>query len=132
VTLQYVWDFGDNTKAVGTKVHHCFPGPGRYNIALDIVDRVTGNPFFRKQTYDVEIVDYDQPFITSPVYGVAGEAIAFDGMKSYSPGYSVTGFFWDFGDGTQVTGAAPSHTFKRAGEYDVRLGLTLRSQTSGD
>lgn len=132
VTLQYVWDFGDNTKAVGTKVRHCFPGPGRYNIALDIVDRVTGNPYFRKQTYDVEIVDYDQPFITSPAYSVVGEAIEFDGMKSYSPGYTITGFFWDFGDGTQKTGSAPRHTYTRAGEYDVRLGLTLRSQSSGD
>ena len=132
LTLQYVWDFGDNTKAVGTRVSHCFPGPGRYNIALDIMDRLTGTPYFRKQTYDVEIVDYDQPFITSPDYGVAGDAVEFDGMKSYSPGYTVTGFFWDFGDGTQKTGAAPSHTYARAGEYDVRLGLTLRSNASGD
>ena len=132
VSLQYVWDFGDNTKAIGTKVHHCFPGPGRYNIALDIMDRVTGNSFFRKQTYDVEIFDFDQPYITSPLYGVTGEAIGFDGMKSYCPGYTITGFFWDFGDGTQETGAEPSHVFMRAGEYDVRLGLTLRSQTNGD
>ena len=132
VSLQYVWDFGDNTKAIGTKVHHCFPGPGRYNIALDIMDRATGNSFFRKQTYDVEIFDFDQPYITSPLYGVTGEAIGFDGMKSYCPGYTITGFFWDFGDGTQETGAEPSHVFMRAGEYDVRLGLTLRSQTNGD
>ena len=44
----------------------------------------------------------------------------------------MTGFFWDFGDGTQKTGAGPSHTYARSGEYDVRLGLTLRSQVTGD
>ncbi len=130
--LQYVWDFGDNTRMTGTKVHHCFPGPGRYNIALDLIDRTTGRPFFRKQTYEIEIFDYDQPYITGPTYAVAGERIEFDGMKSYCPGYTITGYFWDYGDGTQKTGAGPSHTYARAGEFDVRLGLTLRAQSTGD
>jgi hypothetical protein len=132
LSMQYVWNFGDNSRMTGTRVHHCFPGPGRYSISLDILEKATGNSYFRKQTYDVEIADYDQPYITAPAYAVAGERIEFDGMKSYCPGYTVTGFFWDFGEGTQKTGAAPLHTFTRAGEYDVRLGLTLRSQTSGD
>jgi hypothetical protein len=132
LSMQYVWDFGDNTKMTGTKVRHCFPGPGKYSIALDIIDRATGKTYFRKQTYDIEIVDYDQPYITAPAYAVAREAIEFDGVKSYCPGYTVTGFFWDFGDGTQKTGAGPSHTYARSGEYDVRLGLTLRSDATGD
>ncbi len=132
LNLQYVWDFGDNTKMTGTKVHHCYPGPGKYTIVLDIIDRATGRPYFRKQTYDIEIVDFDQPYILAPEYAIAGEAVDFDGMKSYCPGYTVTGFFWDFGDGTQKIGAGPSHTYARSGEYDVRLGLTLRSQSSGD
>ena len=132
LSMQYVWDFGDNTKMTGTHVRHCFPGPGRYSIVLDIIDRATGKPYFRKQTCDIEIVDYDQPYITAPAYAVAGDAVQFDAMKSYTPGYTVTGFFWDFGDGTQKTGSAPLHTYASAGEYDVRLGLTLRSQSSGD
>ena len=132
VSLQYVWNFGDNTKMTGTSVHHCFPGPGKYFITLDIIDRATGKTFFRKQTYDIEIFDYEQPFISGPAWAVAGEAVDFDGMKSYLPGYSVTGFFWDFGDGTQKMGSGPTHTFARAGEYDVRLGVTVRSNTTGD
>ncbi len=132
LNLQYVWDFGDNTKMTGSKVYHCFPGPGKYSLALDIIDRVTGKSFFRKQAYDVEIFDYDQPYINGLAYAVAGERVEFDGLKSYCPGYTVTGYFWDYGDGTQKTGAGPSHNYSRAGEYDVRLGLTLRSQTTGD
>ena len=93
LSMQYVWNFGDNTKMTGTRVHHCFPGPGKYAIALDIIDRATGKTFFRKQTWDIEIVDYEQPFISGPDCAVAGEAVDFDGMKSYLPGYSVTGFF---------------------------------------
>jgi outer membrane protein OmpA-like peptidoglycan-associated protein len=129
--LQYVWDFGDNTKMSGYAVEHCFPGPGKYSMALDIIDRSSGSVYFRKQSYDIEIFDYDQPYITAPEYAVTGETVQFDGMKSYSPGYTVTGFYWDFGDGTQKTGAAPSHRYSKGGEYDVRLGLTLRSESTG-
>ena len=131
LSMQYVWDFGDNTKMTGTRVHHCFPGPGKYTIALDIIDRTTGKPYFRKQTYDIEIVDYDQPYITAPAYAVAGDAIQFDAMKSYTPGYTVTGFFWDFGDGTQKTGRVHRTPMPGAASM-MSLGLTLRSQATGD
>lgn len=130
--LKYVWDFGDNSKSVGTDVRHCFPGPGKYSINLDITDRRTGKLFFRKLTYDIEIIDIEQPFITSADFAVAGEAVDFDGLRSYVPGYTVTGYFWDFGDGIQVQGERVSHTFKTSGKFNVRLGLTLKSQTSGD
>lgn len=129
--LEYVWDFGDNIKASGTRATHCFPGPGSYKVNLDIIDRLTGKLFFRKLSYDLQIIDYDQPYINSPDQAVAGEAVAFDAMKSWCSGYTITGYYWDFGDGTQKTGAGPEHTYSKAGEYDVRLGLALKSQVNG-
>jgi len=130
--LRYVWNFGDNDRMNGTHVKHCFPGPGKYNVTVDLIDRRTGNLYFRKQTYDIEIVDYNQPYINSPGYAVAGDAVEFDAMKSFCPGYTITGYYWDFGDGTQKTGAGPTHTYKKNGEFDVRLGLTLTSKATGD
>ncbi|MBP1674591.1 MAG: hypothetical protein H6Q24_729, partial [Bacteroidetes bacterium] len=129
--LQYVWNFGDNTKGYGTKAQHCFPGPGSYTVNLDINNKRTGKPFFRKLTYEVEIVDYEQPYVTSPDHAVTGERIVFDALKSYCPGYDITGYFWDFGDGTQMVGERVNHTYVKEGEYDVRLGLTLKSQQTG-
>jgi len=130
--LEYVWDFGDNTRVSGNAAEHCFPGPGKYNIALEINDRRTGSSYFLKQTYDIEIIDYDQPYITSPDYAVAGETVEFDGMKSYCPGYTVTGFYWDLGDGTQKSGASARHAYSKSGENSVRLGLTLREPSTGN
>ena len=129
--LQYIWDFGDNTKMNGIKAKHCFPGPGNYTVNLDINDRRTGKPFFRKLAYDLKIVDYEQPYITSPENGVTGERVVFDALKSYCPGYNITDYFWDFGDGTQMVGETVNHSFVKEGEYDVRLGLTLKSQQTG-
>ncbi|MRR22204.1 PKD domain-containing protein [bacterium] len=130
--LEYIWDFGDNTRVSGNAAEHCFPGPGKYSIALDINDRRTGTTYFRKQTYNIEIIDFDQPYITSPGYAVSGETVEFDGMKSYCPGYTVTGFFWDMGDGTQKSGASARHKYTKSGEYTVRLGLTLREPSAGN
>lgn len=130
--LQYVWDFGDNTKMYGTDVRHCFAGPGEYNINLDITDKRSGKLFFRKLTYDIEIMDHDQPYITAPDYALFDENIEFDGSNSFCPGYDIAGYFWDFGDGSQGTGERITHFYKEPGEYLVRVGLILKSKTSGE
>lgn len=130
--LQYQWDFGDGIKSIGTKVIHCFPGPGKFSAQLDIVDRRTGKSFFTKLIYNIEIFDNDQPYISSSDDAAAGETIAFDGLKSLCKGYTITGYFWDFGDGTQGKGDRVSHKFNKNGNFDIKLGLTLKSQSSGD
>lgn len=130
--LRYVWDFGDGLRTSGTHVMHCFPGPGKYSIKLDINEKISDRLFFRKLTYDIEIVDYNQPYISAPDYIVEGTSVEFDALKSYCPGFEITGYFWEFGDGTQKTEANPSHTYSRAGEYTVRLGLMLQSEKTGE
>jgi outer membrane protein OmpA-like peptidoglycan-associated protein len=82
-------------------------------------------------TYELEILDYEQPYITSPDHAVTGERIVFDALKSYCPGYDIIGYFWDFGDGNQMVGERVNHSYAKEGEYDVRLGLTLKSQQTG-
>jgi PKD repeat protein len=36
--LQFVWDFGDGTKASGEKVFHLFERPGNYRVTLTAND----------------------------------------------------------------------------------------------
>ena len=43
---------------------------------------------------------------------------------STDPDGSVTGWQWDFGDGTSSSQRNPSHTFPSAGSYQVRLTVT--------
>jgi outer membrane protein OmpA-like peptidoglycan-associated protein len=132
LSLQHEWDFGDGSKIHGSNVRYCFPGPGIYTINLDILDRRTGNLFFRKLTYDIEIFEINQPFINSSDVAVTEAIIEFDGLKSFCPGYTITGYFWDFGDGSNGIGERVSHKYTESGEFNVRLGQTLKSQTSGD
>lgn len=132
LSLQYEWNFEDNSRIYGANAEHCFPGPGNFRVELNITDRATGNLFFHKCTYDIEIVDYDQPFITSADYTFIDQILDFDGLKSYCPGYIIESYFWDFGDGTIDTGERISHKFNESGEYDVKLELTLKSKTNGN
>ena len=131
LNLRYLWDFGDSRRAYGAVVHHCFPGPGNYKVKLDIVDRITGKLLFTKLQYTVELRDFEQPYIKSPDVAISGERIDFDALNSYLPGYEVISYSWEFGEGTRLQGASVIHTFDRPGEFDVNLGVTLRSLSTG-
>lgn len=129
--LKYTWDFGDGKKTSGRVVNHCLPGPGIYSVKLDIIDRSTGNLFFSKLAYKLDLRDYVQPYINSPDASVPGELIDFNGLKSYLPGYKILNYLWDFGDGSRIEGESVKHAFKEKGVFQVNLGLTLKSDSTG-
>jgi hypothetical protein len=128
----YVWSFGDGKRAEGRTARHCYAGPGTYNVSLDLYDIYSGKPFFRKLALDVEVREIDQPFINSPDIIVSGEMVEFDGLKSYSPGYTPVAYYWDFGDGYQGMGEKVSHNYGRSGVVEVKMGLVLKSQANGE
>jgi len=129
--LQYEWSFGDGTKTIGRNVEHCFAGPGKYFVKLDIIERKSDRIFLSKSSYTVELKDIEQAIIKSPSYAVVGESISFDGLNSYFPGSSVLTYSWSFGNGELTTGSTINHSFKNKGEYEVKLGLILRNNKSG-
>jgi outer membrane protein OmpA-like peptidoglycan-associated protein len=129
--LRYEWDFKDKKKSSGLKVNHCFPGPGNYYVELNIVEKATGNIFFQKLAYNLELKDFEQPYINSEDIVVKGDAIDFDAVKTYLPGYRILSYSWDFGDGSRATDAKVKHTFSASGEYLVNLSLTLKSNIQG-
>ncbi|HEY4897184.1 MAG TPA: PKD domain-containing protein [Solirubrobacteraceae bacterium] len=55
---------------------------------------------------------------------VAGQAVAFDASGSSAGTGLITGYAWDFGDGTKGSGVAPTHTYAATGEYEVFVSVT--------
>lgn len=131
IKLQYEWDFGYESKATGPEVEHCFPGPGNYSVKQNIIEKRTGRTFFTKLSNDLEIRDVEQPCITCPDLAVTGDSINFDGLKSNLPGYEILTYSWDFGDGEKANGSAVSHSYKGQGEFIVKLGLTVKLESTG-
>jgi PKD repeat protein len=48
----------------------------------------------------------------------------FDASASFDPDGSVTGYLWDFGDGTSAGGVSPTHDYSNAGHFTVTLTVT--------
>ena len=132
INLKNKWDFGDGDNALGEVVQHCFHSAGKYTIRHDIFDLNTGKVFFSKLLYNLELLDYEQPYLNSPEIALTGDSLKFDGLKSNLPGYKVLKYFWDFGDGSRSDGSITSHSFKEKGEYKVNLELTLKSESTGN
>jgi outer membrane protein OmpA-like peptidoglycan-associated protein len=130
--LQYKWNFGDRKSSVKPATNHCYEGPGDYTVNLDIVERGTGKLFFSKLSYNLEIMDYEQPYINSSDVAFIGDNIEFDGFKSYLPGFDILTYSWDFGDGNRSSGGSVKHSYLKNGEYIVNMGLTLKSGSTGN
>lgn len=126
LNLRYVWDFGDGQKAFGSIVRHCFPGPGKYDVKLTIIDKASGNLFFSKLSYKLDLKDFEQPYISSPDFLMMENEVEFDGLKSFYPGNEILSYVWDFGDGTRLVGEMVKHAYKTGGNFVVKLGLTLK------
>jgi outer membrane protein OmpA-like peptidoglycan-associated protein len=129
--LKYVWDFGDRTKSTGLVVHHCYRGAGEYIVRLNIVEKSTGYLFFSKLIYNLELLDYEQPFINAPDISIVGDIIKFDALKTNLPGFRVLSYLWNFKDGGRTEGSSVQHTFKDKGEFPVNLELTVQSEITG-
>jgi len=56
-----------------------------------------------------------------PYSAKVNTSITFDGSKSSDPDGNIKKYIWDFGDGNTATGQKPSHTYKKAGSYTVKL-----------
>ncbi|MEV8172262.1 PKD domain-containing protein [Microbacterium sp. NPDC077486] len=55
----------------------------------------------------------------------SGLDVAFDASTSVPPATTtISGYRWDFGDGTTGTGKTPSHAYTKPGTYSVKLTVT--------
>jgi PKD repeat protein len=93
----------------------------------------------RYQYYDPQCPDYasctgfqglvvvDGPPVaaaTGPASAQRGQTVTFDGSGSDPDGDAITGYHWDFGDGTTGDGPQVQHAFTTAGHYDVTLTVS--------
>lgn len=63
-------------------------------------------------------------FTFTPSLGTAPVAIAFDATPSSDSDGAITGYRWDFGDGTYGAGATVDHNYGSGGDFDVTLYVT--------
>ncbi|KSU67675.1 PKD domain-containing protein [Arthrobacter sp. NIO-1057] len=128
--VSWEWDFGDGTEGSGAEAMHQYSSGGTKTVTLTVTDNegATG-------TASGEVTVQD-PAELEPTAAFSWEAdelsIAVDASASLPPaaGGEITGYLWDFGDGTQGTGVTASHNYVSAGTYSLTLTVQAGERES--
>jgi PKD repeat protein len=120
----YAWDFGDGTTATTATPTHTYTKQGTYTVRLIVTneggcsDTVVKKDFIEIQKPDVTIKGLPRngcvPITINPTAVVSGTQ-------------TLTGYRWNFGDGTTSAEPTPTHTYSKAGNYNVSLVFTTAS-----
>lgn len=122
----YRWDFGDGTPAkLGVaKISHKYTAIGSYTATLTVIgsDNTTATA---QATITVREITLNSCFSSVFREGPAPLSTSFD--PGCSTG-SISGYFWDFGDGGTSTQVKPIHVFENPGQYTVKLEVSDNDQ----
>lgn len=128
--VSYEWDFGDGKQEAVPQptVEHKYSVPGFYAIQLIVTDDdgVTSAAIAQLAVRALEAgvgdahptADAGGPYVAS-----VANTIRLDGSKSL-PSHEkgqIVSYEWDFGDGAQGSGEAPTHIYDKPGDYIATL-----------
>ncbi|MDM8158719.1 PKD domain-containing protein [Labilibaculum sp. K2S] len=128
----YEWILGDGVKVKGKEAEHCYDGPGKYAVELNIIDKRTGEVFMRQTNYEFELLDFEQAYISCVDEALTKNQINFEASKTNLPSINLEKYFWDFGDGILDEGISVNHSYSDAGAYKVVLGVLSEKDSLGD
>lgn len=129
--FRYEWNLGDGNRKVGPSVIHCYPGPGTYLIKLDVVNLITGEIMYNEKSFNLDIKDVEQPYISVTGEGITGQSIMFSAEKTNLPDWKITRFYWNFGDETIAVGKLVNKIYLKPGVYNVQLIVTAEPDSGG-
>ncbi|HSS68593.1 MAG TPA: PKD domain-containing protein, partial [Nocardioidaceae bacterium] len=127
----YEWSFGDGNESGEQNPQYDYAASGTYTVSLTVTDDQDAST---TTTQQVTVV---KPNV-APTAGFTPTCTyldcTFDSTSTDTDG-TVTGFDWDFGDGTPhdtVSGAHASYSFTMPGTYNVTLVATDNEGLSDD
>lgn len=128
----YAWDFGDGSTGSGQTVTHTFRSTGTNIVTLTITDNLG---HIASVTHPVTIgaaTALTPTFFTTPASPGVAQPITFNASQTTPPaGHTITGYFWDFGDGNGDSGVVVTHSYSTAGTYTALLRVTLDNGAQG-
>lgn len=116
-----VWDFGDGSTSTDQNPIHTYQQDGVYTVSLTLFDDNGCSETITKP----ELIKLSHPsadFSTSLLSGCAGSTVSFNDLSVGDT--TLTGWFWDFGNGDQSVTRNPVYTYQNSGQFDVTLIIT--------
>ncbi|MGB9135286.1 MAG: PKD domain-containing protein [Candidatus Bathyarchaeia archaeon] len=120
----YTWNFGDGniTTVANPGVTHAYADDGTYNVTMTIADNdgATSSATATKSILNgAPIASFTETSSTV----LTGEIVSFNATMSYDSDGTITSFVWTFGDGTNASGVAVTHSYVDNGTYTVTLSI---------
>jgi PKD repeat protein len=129
--VRFDWTFGDGGSASGRTVNHTYSAAGSFVLTLT---ETSDRGLAASATQQVSIGTPNLPqasFSTSPGSPAVGDTVFFNASASVAgAGHTLTGFSWDFGDGTTGSGMNTTHVYTQPRTYTVLLTVTDESGQS--
>ena len=119
----YAWDFGDGNNSNNQNPSHTYSAARTYNISLTVTGPGGNNSMVKSGYIVVNEPLPEAPvanFTAAPTSGNAPLTVQFTDASTGT----VSGYVWDFGDGTNSTEQTPSHIYSTAGTYNVNFTVT--------
>ncbi|PUZ27399.1 gliding motility-associated C-terminal domain-containing protein [Chitinophaga costaii] len=115
--IKWSWSFGDGNTSTGKAAAHTYTSLGTYPVILTASNAAGCD--ISMQAYTVTI-KYPMAQL-----GRATGCLPF--TTTFNPLITsddpVTSLTWNFGDGSTGTGASPTHTYTKQGDFDVKLTM---------
>jgi PKD repeat protein len=116
------WNFGDGTTGSGQNATHTYTAGGNF-VAHLIATNNNGTAVFGSGP----LISVSAPtidFTATPESGVAPLTVQFTSPSVDSDGHAITGWHWDFGDGSTADEQNPLHIYLTAGYFQPALTAT--------
>jgi len=129
IIVSYEWDFGDFTTGTGNITTHFYVDDGTYTVTLEVTDNdglYTVFPATVTVLNRLPVVIFTENTTTV----LTDEVIHFDASDSSDPDGSIVSYFWNFGDGTNMSGVVVDHAYADDGIYLVTLTVTDNDDAS--
>ncbi len=119
--LTYNWTFGDGNAGLGPQPTHQYGTDGVYDVTLTVIDQVGCSDTITKPQY-VRLTHPTADFVVDVNQGCENTVVQFRDTSVADT--FLTGWFWNFGDGTTSVQKNPIKTYTEFGQYDVTLVVT--------
>jgi PKD repeat protein len=115
----YTWIFGDGSVAYGSSVNHVYSDNGIYMVVLTVTDDLGGTD---STSMFIQVENRPPlPAIESPEESLTLLAVDLTAEGSLDPDGDISGYFWDFGDGSGQSGWNVTHVYATGGTYTIRM-----------
>ena len=118
VGLLRYWDFGDGNTSTNTSPWHIYTDTGNYTVTLIVTD-INGCSDTATSQIDIRFIAAN--FLAAPTDAACPPLTVY--FTDSSEG-NIISWLWDFGDGATSTLQHPTHTYARAGTFNVTLVVT--------